>query len=101
MFGKIVVQKPGTKDALTDGQAEPDDEGTTPTTSQGLGSFDRITNQDKAWRFQHLWAFSAVDAEQDAADREDDDLAEESERSGIGAMTESTSRLAGATTSSR
>jgi hypothetical protein len=42
-----------------------------------LGSFDRMTNQDKAWRQQSLWAFPAVDAEQDDADREDDDPRED------------------------
>jgi hypothetical protein len=38
-----------------------------------LGSFDRMTNQEKSWRVQSLWAFPAVDAEQDDYDREDDD----------------------------
>jgi hypothetical protein len=38
-----------------------------------LGSFDRMTNQDKAWRTQSLWAFPEVDGEVDDADREDDD----------------------------
>ena len=38
-----------------------------------LGSFDRITDQSKAWRQQSLWAFPAVDAEADDCDREEDD----------------------------
>jgi hypothetical protein len=42
-------------------------------TEPSLGSFDRITDQDKAWRQQSLWAFPAIDGEQDDADREDDD----------------------------
>ena len=42
-----------------------------------LDSFDRMINQNKAWRTQSLWAFPAVDAEQDDCDREDDDPNEE------------------------
>ena len=38
-----------------------------------LGSFDRMTDQSKAWRQQSLWAFPAVDAEVDDCDREEDD----------------------------
>ena len=38
-----------------------------------LGSFDRMTNQEKSWRTQSIWAFPAVDAEQDDCDREDVD----------------------------
>jgi hypothetical protein len=38
-----------------------------------LGSFDRMTDQSKSWRTQTIWAFPAVDAELDDADREDCD----------------------------
>jgi hypothetical protein len=38
-----------------------------------LGSFDRLMNQEKAWRQQSLWDFPAVDGEVDDCDREDDD----------------------------
>jgi hypothetical protein len=34
------------------------------------GSFDRMANQEKAWK---QYGFHAVDAEQDDCDREDDD----------------------------
>ncbi|MCK1516046.1 hypothetical protein IVB22_26505 [Bradyrhizobium sp. 190] len=49
-----------------------------------LGSFGRMMDQGKAWQQRSLWAFPAVDGEQDNAYREDDDPAEESEPSGIG-----------------
>ena len=42
-----------------------------------LGSFDRMTDQERSWRTQSLWAFPAVDAEQDDCDREDCDPDEE------------------------
>jgi hypothetical protein len=45
-----------------------------------LGSFDRMMNQDKAWRTQSLWAFPAVDGEVDDCDREDDDPNEEKQQ---------------------
>lgn len=48
-----------------------------------LGSFDRMTDQTKAWRVNDGWA-CGVDNEHDDSDREDDDPAEESEPSGIG-----------------
>jgi hypothetical protein len=32
-----------------------------------------MTNQEKSWRTQSMWAFPAVDAEQDDCDREDCD----------------------------
>jgi hypothetical protein len=38
-----------------------------------LGSFDRMTDQSKAWQQRSEWAFLACDAEQDDCDREDDD----------------------------
>ena len=41
-----------------------------------LGSFERMTNQDNAWRTQSLGAFPAVDGEVDDCDREDADLDE-------------------------
>jgi hypothetical protein len=46
-----------------------------------LGSFDRMVDQEKAWKQVSSWG---VDYEQDDCDREDDDPAEESEASGIG-----------------
>ena len=46
-----------------------------------LGSFDRMVNQEKAWKQVSSWG---VDYEQDDCDREDSDPAEESEASGIG-----------------
>lgn len=45
-----------------------------------LGSFDRMTNQEKSWRTQSPWAFPAVDAEQDDCDREDDDPNEDKQQ---------------------
>ena len=45
-----------------------------------LGSFDRMTDQSKAWRQQSLWAFPEVDGEQDDCDREDDDPNEAKEQ---------------------
>jgi hypothetical protein len=65
-------------------EREPEDEDDTADAEPSLGSFDRMTNQDKSWRRTSLWAFPAVDGEQDDADREDSDPAEESEASGIG-----------------
>jgi hypothetical protein len=35
-----------------------------------LGSFDRMTDQSKAWQQRSLWAFPADDIEQDNADAE-------------------------------
>lgn len=34
-----------------------------------LGSFDRMTNQEKSWRTRSLWPFPAVDGEVDDCDR--------------------------------
>jgi hypothetical protein len=48
-----------------------------------LGSFDRMTDQSKAWRQQSGELCYSADAEQDDADNEDSDPAEESEASGI------------------
>jgi hypothetical protein len=48
-----------------------------------LGSFDRMTDQSKAW-LQRGDNCHSTDAEQDNADHEDSDPAEESEASGIG-----------------
>ena len=45
-----------------------------------LGSFDRMMDQSKSWRTQSLWAFPAVDAEQDDCDREDDDPNEDKQQ---------------------
>ena len=47
-----------------------------------LGSFDRMANQEKAWR-QSLDAGFYPDAEADDADKEDDGTAEDAEPSGI------------------
>jgi hypothetical protein len=55
--------------------ANPHDEDAEPS----LGSFDRMTNQSKSWQQGNLWDVPEVDAEQDDADKEDDD-------SGIGDM---------------
>lgn len=63
---------------------EPEEDGEGEDAEPSLGSFDRMTDQDKAWRTQSLYAFPAVDGEQDDCDREDDDPAELSEVSGIG-----------------
>ena len=51
-------------------EREPEDEGDDADCEPSLGSFDRMTNQDKAWRTQILWSFPAVDGEQDGADNE-------------------------------
>jgi hypothetical protein len=48
-----------------------------------LGSFDRMTDQSKAWRQSAGELCFSIDAEQDDADNEDSDPAEESEASGI------------------
>jgi hypothetical protein len=45
-----------------------------------LGSFNRMLDQSKAWRTQSMWAFPAVDAEQDDCDREDDDPNEDKQQ---------------------
>jgi len=52
-------------------------------TEPSLGSFDRMTDQSKAWRQQAGELCFSADAEQDDADHEDSDPAEESEASGI------------------
>ncbi|TAI60165.1 hypothetical protein [Bradyrhizobium sp. Leo170] len=38
-----------------------------------LGSFDRMTDQTKAWRQGRLWDVPGTDAEQDDCDREEAD----------------------------
>ncbi|MFK4382911.1 hypothetical protein [Bradyrhizobium sp. USDA 223] len=48
-------------------------------TEPSLGSFDRLVDQEHAWRGGYF-----ADLEQDDCDREDDDPAEASEASGIG-----------------
>jgi hypothetical protein len=53
-----------------------DEDGPGEDTEPSLGSFDRMTDQSKSWRQGHLWDVAEVDAEQDEADREDDDLLE-------------------------
>ena len=51
-------------------EIEPEDEGDDAEAEPSLGSFDRMTDQDKAWRqFAGELCFS-VDAEQDDADAE-------------------------------
>jgi hypothetical protein len=37
-------------------------------------------DQSRSWRTQSLWAFPAVDAEQDDCDREDDDANEDKQQ---------------------
>lgn len=59
-------------------EREPDDEGDDADAEPSLGSFDRMTDQGKAWQQRSLWAFPAVDGEQDDADHE------AGEASGIG-----------------
>lgn len=54
-------------------EREPEDEGDDAEDEPSLGSFDRMTDQERSWRQQSLWAFPAVDGEQDDCDREDDD----------------------------
>ena len=49
---------------------EPEDDGDDAEDEPGLGSFDRMADQSKAWRQQSLWAFPVVDGEYDAADTE-------------------------------
>jgi hypothetical protein len=64
-------------------ELEPEDEADDGEAEPSLGSFDRMTDQSKAW--QQRGAFcGGDDAEQDNADKEDSDPAEESEASGIG-----------------
>ncbi len=65
-------------------EREPDDEADDGDTEPSLGSFDRMTDQSKAWRQQSGELCYSADAEQDDADHEDSDPAEESEASGIG-----------------
>ena len=52
-------------------ELEPEDEADDADNEPSLGSFDRLTNQDKSWRQQSEWAF--VDGEHDDCDLEDDD----------------------------
>ena len=51
----------------------PRDDGEGDDAEPSLGSFDRMTDQSKAWRTQSLWAFPKVDAELDDCDRKDAD----------------------------
>jgi hypothetical protein len=50
-----------------------DEDGVGEDAEPSLGSFDRMTDQSKAWQQRSEWAFLACDAEQDDCDREDDD----------------------------
>jgi hypothetical protein len=54
-------------------ELEPEEDGEGEDAEPSLGSFDRMTDQSKAWRTQSLWAFPEVDAEQDDCDSEDAD----------------------------
>lgn len=45
-----------------------------------LGSFDRMTDQEKSWRTHSLWAFPAPDGEVDDCDREDCDPDEDKQQ---------------------
>ena len=51
-------------------ELEPEDDADDSDLEPSLGSFDRMMNQDKAWRTQSLYAFPAVDGEHDTADDE-------------------------------
>lgn len=51
-------------------ELEPEDEADDADAGPSLGSFDRMTDQSKAWRTQSVWSLPAVDAEQDTADDE-------------------------------
>jgi hypothetical protein len=64
----------------TDGhmELEPDDEGDDSDTEPALGSFDRMTDQSKAWRQSAGELCFSIDAEQDDADNEDDGISEPS-----------------------
>jgi hypothetical protein len=70
-------------DPYLQNEAEPDGEGDDSDDEPSLGSFDRMTNQDKAWRCASTMGLPRGRCREDA-DREDDDPAEESEPSGIG-----------------
>jgi hypothetical protein len=65
-------------------EREPDDEADESELEPSLGSFDRMTDQSKAWRQTAGELCFSIDTEQDDADNEDGDPAEESEASGIG-----------------
>lgn len=54
-------------------EQEPEDEADDSDLEPSLGSFDRMTNQEKAWRTQSLYAYPAVDGEHDDCDSEDAD----------------------------
>jgi hypothetical protein len=52
-------------------EREPEDEGDEADAEPSLGSFDRMTDQGKAWQTRgSLWAFPVEDGEQDDADAE-------------------------------
>jgi len=51
-------------------ELEPEDEADDADDEPSLGSFDRMTDQSKAWQQRSLWAFPVVDAEQETADDE-------------------------------
>ena len=51
-------------------ELEPEDEDDDSDAEPSLGSFDRMSDQDRAWRTQSLWAFPVVDGEHDTADLE-------------------------------
>jgi hypothetical protein len=54
-----LIDFPDASDPYVQSEAEPDDEGDDSDDEPSLGSFDWMTNQDKACRCQHLWAFPA------------------------------------------
>jgi hypothetical protein len=52
-------------------EREPDDEADDSEAEPSLGSFDRMSNQSKAWRQTAGGLCFSIDAEQDGADNED------------------------------
>jgi hypothetical protein len=64
-------------------ELEPEDEGDDGELEPSLGSFDRMTDQSKAWQQRGEFC-SGSDTEQDDSDHEDSDPEELSEASGIG-----------------
>ena len=51
-------------------ELEPEDEADDADAEPSLGSFDRMTDQSKAWQQRSTWPSPVVDAEQDTADDE-------------------------------
>jgi hypothetical protein len=57
-----------------------DDDGEGEDAEPSLGSFDRMTDQSKAWRQCSVWAYPTLDGEQDDCDGEDADPDEEKQQ---------------------